>query len=277
MSNINENIPLRVDIDGIIKAKSAVLYRWLPRFVVKFLKKIIHQDELNILLERHKDLDAISFVKALIEDEFHIKFEVFGSEKIPTTGRLLIVSNHPLGGFDGLALIELISHFRTDIKFPVNDLLMNVANLRTIFVPINKTGKNSIALAREFDEVFRSQSAILYFPAGICSRKINGKIQDLEWKKTFVSKAKSTQRDILPIYFSGKNTNFFYNFAKLRKNLGIKVNLEMLFLVDEFFKQKNKTYQIYIGDVIPYQSLLNNHNDKQLAQQIREKVYQLKK
>jgi putative hemolysin len=132
-------------------------------------------------------------------------------------------------------------------------------------------------MARQFDEIFSSENVILYFPAGICSRRIDGKIQDLEWKKTFVSKAKQYQRDILPIYFSGKNSNFFYRLANVRKKLGIKVNIEMAYLADELFKQRKSSYDIYIGDVIHHQSLNAAKSDFEWAQEIRKQVYKLEK
>ena len=266
---------VQVNIDDVIRGKSEKLYRWLPRFVINYLKRIVHQDEVNDILRRYHGQNGIDFSNGIIA-EFNVKFEVHNHEKIPQQNNLIIASNHPLGGFDGLALISLISRYHSRIKFPVNDLLMNVPNLQDIFVPINTIGSKSIQLARQFDEVFASDNVILYFPAGLCSRKINGKIQDLPWKKTFVSKAKEFKRDILPIYFDGKNSSFFYNLANIRKKLKIKANIEMLYLCDELFKQKNSTYNIYIGDLIPHTQLDNSKTDYQLAQDIREKVMGLK-
>ena len=265
---------MQIDIEQIIKLKSEKLHRLLPRFVINYIRRIIHEEEVNDILNRYHGQDGIRFANGLME-EFNVKFNVRGEEKIPLSGKLIIACNHPLGGFDGLALISLISKYRKDIKFPVNDFLMHLPNLQDIFIPINKTGSNSIETARQFDEIFSSDNVILYFPAGICSRKIHGKIQDLEWKKTFVSKAKQYQRDILPIYFNGKNSHFFYNLAKLRKFLRIKVNIEMAYLADELFKQRNSSYDISIGDLIHYQSLTSDKSDFAWAQEIRELVYAL--
>jgi len=265
---------VQVNIDDVIRGKSEKLYRLLPRFVVNYLKHIVHQDEVNDILRRYHGKNGIDFSNGLME-EFDVKFEVYNEEKIPKQNNLIIASNHPLGGFDGLALISLISRYNKQIRFPVNDLLMNVPNLRDIFIPINTIGSKSIQLARQFDEVFASDNVILYFPAGLCSRKINGKIQDLPWKKTFVSKAKEFKRDILPIYFDGKNSSFFYNLANVRKKLKIKANIEMLYLCDELFKQKNVTYKIYIGDLIAHTQLDTSKTDYQWAQHIREKVVSL--
>ena len=272
MENSKEII--QVNIEEIIKNKSEKLHRLLPRFVINKIRRIIHEDEVNDILRRYHGQDGVSFANALMK-EFQVQFNIRYPERIPKDGKLIVASNHPLGGFDGLVLISLISQYRQNIKFPVNDFLMHIPNLQDIFIPINKVGSNSIELARQFDEIFNSENTILYFPAGICSRKIDGKIQDLAWKKTFVSKAKEYQRDILPIYFSGKNSNFFYNLSHFRKRLGIKVNIEMAYLADEFFKQRNSSYDIYIGNPIPHQSLTSEKSDYQTAQTIRDYVYRL--
>jgi len=265
---------IQINIEQIIKAKSKRLHRLLPHFVINYIRRIVHEDEINDILHRYQGVDGIDFANEIM-NEFNVVFNVCGEEKIPANDKLIIVSNHPLGGFDGLALISLISRYRKDIKFPVNDFLMYLPNLQDIFIPINKTGTNSIELARQFDDLFRSDNAILYFPAGVCSRRIHGKIQDLEWKKTFITKAKQFQRSILPIYFSGKNSNFFYNLANLRKKLRIKANIEMAYLADELFKQRNSSYNIYIGDLIDYQSLTADKSDFEWAQEIRKQVYSL--
>jgi putative hemolysin len=272
--NQKDNEIRYIDIEKAIKAKSEKIHRILPRFVFNYIRRLIHEDELNDILNRHQGEDGIRFANSLME-EFNVRFHIHHEEKIPATGRLIVVSNHPLGGFDGLALISLISHHREDIKFPVNDFLMNVPNLRDVFIPVNKTGRNTMELARQFDEMFRADNVILYFPAGICSRKIKDVIQDLPWKKTFVTKAKEYHRDILPLHFSGQNSNFFYNLANLRKRLRIKVNLEMACLPDEFMHQRNSFYHIHVGNLIHYEALTPDKTDFEWAQEIRKYVYTL--
>ncbi|MDR1878115.1 MAG: 1-acyl-sn-glycerol-3-phosphate acyltransferase [Bacteroidales bacterium] len=266
---------IQINIEEIIKTKSAKLHRLLPRFVIRYLRHILHEDEINDILIRYHGQDGVSFANGVME-EFQIRFNVHHQENIPTEGRFIVASNHPLGGFDGLALITLISNYHRNIKFPVNDFLMHLPNMQDIFVPVNKTGRNSVAMAYHFDEIFRSDNVILYFPAGICSRKIAGKIQDMEWKKTFVSKAKAFHRDILPVYFSGRNSEFFYRLANLRRKLRLKTNLEMAFLADELFKQRHSLYDVYIGKPISYKSLTGEKSDYQWAQEIRNHVYQLR-
>jgi putative hemolysin len=197
---------------------------------------------------------------------------------IPAAGRYIVASNHPLGGLDGMALMQELGKFRRDIVFPVNDLLMNVPGLRPLFIPINKHGRNT-ENARLIDETFASGKMILYFPAGLVSRKqrIHGAtvIRDLEWKNTFIKKAKKYQRDILPVYIEGRNSEWFYNLSFWRKRLGIKANIEMLYLVDEMVKQFNKTITLNVGDVIPCSSFDKSRTDQQWAAWVQEQVYSI--
>jgi putative hemolysin len=163
---------------------------------------------------------------------------------------------------------------RKDFLFPVNDLLMNLSSLKEFFIPVNKHGSNAENI-RIFNQAFASEVLLLYFPAGLVSRKVNGKIIDLEWKKTFLSKSIKYKRDIIPMYISGRNTNFFYNLANWRKRLGIKANIEMLYLVDEMFKQKNKIINITFGKLIPIETFDKRHTHAEWAQILRDHVYAL--
>ncbi|MBO4581449.1 MAG: 1-acyl-sn-glycerol-3-phosphate acyltransferase [Bacteroidales bacterium] len=271
-----ESAPLvQIDIAKVIKTKNKQLYRWLPSPVIRYLKHIIHQDEINDILQRsHLKYYDTEFADFLVND-FQVSYQLHHAERIPQDGKLIVVSNHPLGGFDGILLISILAKYRQNIKFPVNDLLMHIPNFQNIFVPVNKTGKNHISLAASFERIFSGDNTILYFPAGICSRKIKGQITDLEWKKTFVSKAKQFGHDILPVYFDGRNSNFFYNLANIRKKLGIRSNIEMLYLADEFFRQRRSHFNITVGNVIKNARLFDRQNDFLTAQEIKKSVYAL--
>lgn len=265
-----------LEIDKVIRDKSPRLFKLLPGFIIRYLKRVIHEDDLNEFIRRRRNLSGLPFADAIIED-FGINVVASGSENIPSTGRYIIASNHPLGGLDGIALITIAGKKRKDIVFPVNDLLMNIENLRELFIPINKHGSNSENIAI-IDRTFASDVAILYFPAGLVSRKQkHGEIKDLEWKKTFISKAKKFRRDIIPAHIDGRNTNFFYNLARFRKQIGIKQNIEMLYLVDELYKQYNRTINITFGKNIPWQTFDRRFNDIQWAEKIKEHVYKLEK
>lgn len=264
-----------IDIEQVLKTKAPS--KKIPRFLINYLKKIVHEDELNHILTIYKDKDGVDFMTELI-DYFDLKFELFGIENIPEEGRFIFASNHPLGGLDGICLSALIGkRFNGNIRYPVNDLLLFIPNLRSIFIPINKHGKQSKKAALLTDEAYASDNQIITFPAGLCSRKINGKIVDLEWKKSFIQKAVEYQRDIIPVYFEGKNSKFFYNLANLRAKLGLKMNIEMLYLSDEVFKSKHSTYKIYFGKPIPWQTFDNSKKANEWAAWMKEIVYDLKK
>ncbi len=272
---MNENQTIQIDVDKIIYNKNKTLYRLLPKFFIRYLNRILHTEEINTILNNVKGINGINFANKIITD-FNVSYSIINEENIPKNSNHIIVSNHPLGGFDGLILIDVFSKYKEKVKVTLNDLLLNVPNLVDLAVPINKTGKNTTELARALNKAFEEDNMIVFFPAGICSRKIKGKIVDLEWKKTFVSKAKEYKRDILPIYFEGKNTNFFYNLANIRKRIKLKANIEMLYLPDELFKQKNKKFKIIIGETISYKTFTNEKTDYAYANEIKKKVYQLK-
>jgi len=263
---------LQIDVKQTIASKNKKLAKWMPRFIIRWVEKLIHQDEINAFLAKHEHDNPFDFANYGLTEFAQASVTVTNEEMIPKEGRYIVASNHPLGGIDGLALISLIGKYRSDIKFPVNDLLMEIKPMHGIFIPINKHGNNSLDAAKELHNVFASNDLILYFPAGICSRKINGKIQDLEWKKTIIQKAIEYQRDIIPVFFEGKNSERFYRIAHWRKRLGIKVNFEMLLLPDEMVKQKGSKFTVTFGAPISYITFDAAKTVKEWAAWLRERA-----
>jgi len=264
----------RIDLKKVFASKSEKIARLIPGFIISYLKRIIHQDELNDFLSRNHQKQGIDFSQAVL-DELSITYDIHGLDKLDKDKRYLLVANHPLGGPDGLILISLFGkHFKT-IRFLVNDILMNIKNMGQVFVPINKHGGQAKEAAKIIESAYASDSTILTFPAGLVSRKQQGVIKDLEWKKSFIVKAKKHQRDIVPIHISGRNSNFFYNLANFRKFIGLKANIEMLYLVNELFKQRGKQFKITIGDPIPFESLDRSLTHNQWAEKINKQCYDL--
>lgn len=274
-STIGNSENQRIDIEKILSSKKPTLARTIPRFIVNYLKKIVHQEELNDFLKKWGHLKNAELIEAGLR-HFEIKYKVFGTENIPEKGRFIFVSNHPLGGLDGLVFIYELSKRFPDIKFPVNDILTNIENLSGIFIPVNKHGSQGKNAARMMEEAYASDSQILYFPAGLCSRKNKGIIKDLQWHKSFISKAIQHKRDIVPAYFSGRNSDFFYNLSNVRKFLGIKVNIEMLYLADEMFRQKGKEIQLIFGKSIPRETFDKTKSALEWADWIKTETYNLK-
>jgi putative hemolysin len=266
-----------IDIDKVFHDKNPKLKRFIPKFLINYLKRITHQEEINEFIASKKDVYGIEYSEAIIAN-FKSRYEIKGEENIPKEGRFVFVANHPLGGMDGMVFVAAVGRYFQNLKFPVNDILMNLTYLRDIFLPINKHGGHSRAAAKAIDEAYASDNQILMFPAGLVSRKRkNGIIKDLDWKPNFVKKAKSHNRDIIPVHISGRNTNRFYNLANWRKKLGIKANIEMLYLVDELYLQRNKTITITFGKPINISNVQAAKKGKEWAQKIKDEVYALSK
>ncbi|GHV72180.1 glycerol acyltransferase [Bacteroidia bacterium] len=265
-----------VDIKRFIGEKNAKLARRIPWFIYSWLNKILHVDELNAMLVHNKDAWGVDFATALIHD-FKITMNVHGIENIHPEDRCIIIANHPLGGMDGVALISSVGQVHKNIVFPVNDILYALTNLHPVFTRVNKYGNNRDNVKNLLD-VFNSERTVLYFPAGLCSRRQkDGSICDLEWKPTFVAQAQRTKRNVIPVFIDAHNSKKFYNLAYWRKKLGLKnFNIEQLYLVDEGFKFANKTITLTIGKPIPYTIFDDRYSTAQWATFLKQHTYDLK-
>ena len=261
-----------IDFRKIFEAKAPKLMKRMPDWLFRRIQRLLHEEDVNTILSQYGALQGVDFVHAVVND-FNLNVVTHGEEHLSVAYRPIVASNHPLGGLDGIALIGTVGNHDPQVVTPVNDFLLFIKNLQPIFIPVNKAGKgvaNRSENLRLFNETFASDRTICYFPFGLCSRKVKGgKIMDLDWKKTFVAKAREYHRDIIPTHIDGHNTNFFYNLARLRKALHIKVNIEMAFLADEFFKQRNKTLTITFGNPIPWQLFDKRYTDAEWAERLR--------
>ena len=249
--------PIKIDLNAVLKSRLGSRAKWVPNFFVKWLERLVHQDEMNQMLEEiYPSRDSEFCEKVLSHLEINLKIE--GIENMPPSHhkKVIFASNHPLGGLDGMALIKFVAdYYQTEPLFIINDLLMAVEPLTNVFVPVNKHGSQSRETIRAIDEAMNSDRPILIFPAGMCSRRRNGEIRDLEWQKMFVQKARQWKRDIVPLRFVGHNSDNFYKWAARREKLGIKFNAEMILLPSEIFKSRGKSFKIIVGKIIPFSSL----------------------
>lgn len=265
-----------IDVDKILREKAPGRYKYIPGFVISYLKRILHQEEINVFLDDSKDRVGVDFLEASMEF-LDTKVEVGGLENIPRDGLFTFVSNHPLGGQDGVALGYILGkHFDGKVKYLVNDLLMNLSGLAPLCIPINKTGKQSKDFPAMVEAGFKSDSQLIMFPAGLCSRRKKGVIRDLQWSKTCIVKSVQSQRDVVPVHFDGRNSDFFYNLANFCKALGIKFNIAMLYLADEMFKNRHKTFTVTFGKPIPWQTFDKSKTPVAWANYVKEEVYKLK-
>lgn len=267
-----------IDLDRIIREKMGTKARYVPSVAVRWLKHIIHQDEVNRFLWESRDKKGTEWLEECTR-YLDMTLDIEGLENLPdkNDGRLYtFVSNHPLGGVDGVALGAIIGrHYDGRFRYLVNDLLMNLPGLAPLCIPINKTGKQSRNFPEMVEAGFSGDNHILMFPAGICSRKIDGQIHDLPWKKTFITKSVETKRDIVPIHFGGRNSDFFYGLANVCKALHIKFNIAMLFLVDEMYKNVHKSFRVAIGKPIPWQTFDKSKTAMEWAKYVQDMVYRL--
>lgn len=264
----------RIDVEEVIKSKNPRLLKIIPGFLIRKLKKILHQDEINDFISKNHNVSPYEFVNNGLK-MFGAKIIIEGKENLPENRRIILASNHPLGGLDGLVFIKVVHDIYGELRFPVNDLLLNISSLREIFLPINKHGGHSREAFTAIEKAYESDLPVLYFPAGLCSRKIKGNIIDLQWKKSFVSQAVKHKRDIVPVHIEGKNSNFFYNLSNIRKIFGIKVNIEMLYLVDEMYNQFNKEIKISFGKPISWKMFDKSKSIIEWTDFVRKKTYEL--
>lgn len=264
-----------IDLDKIIKENNPKIYRLMPRFFINRLKKIVYESEINKIINLYQDKDGQAFVKELL-DYWGVNIKYCGLENIPPDKRYVIASNHPLGGLDGIAILNLVYAFMGDTKAIVNDLLLNIKNLRPVFTGVNVFGKFKKSQIIAVDELYESENQIVVFPAGMVSRKIKKEIKDLEWKKSFLTKAIKYNRDIIPVYADAYNSKYFYNFAKFRKNIGLKVNLELMYLPREMFKFDGKEIIFKFGEPIPISSFTKDKSLNYWVDYIRAKSEELK-
>lgn len=266
-----------INIKKILKTKAPKLSRKIPGFIVTLLEKIICQKEMNKFLLKNNGVEGVGFMNNLI-DYLHVSYKIEGEENIPETGLFIFAGNHPLGGLDGICMSSILGKkYNGKIRYLVNDILYFLEPLQKIFIPINKHGAQAKNGAQAINEALSSDNQILTFPAGLCSRKQEGKIIDLEWKKMFIVKAVEYQRDVIPVFIKAENSRFFYRLANIRKRLGIKFNIEMLFLPSEMFKSKGKTFTICFGKPIPWQTFDSTKTPLAWAQKVKKTVYQLEK
>lgn len=273
---MNRENAIQINLDKLLRQRIPQHYRWVPHFLVKWLERVIHQEELNVLLRNMaRQPGGVEAADSALRD-LGITTTLLGEENIPPEGRFIFASNHPLGGLDGLSLISCLGHkYGGNIRFLANDLLMAVKPLAPIFLPVNKFGRQSRLHAAEIEAQYMGDNQMIAFPAGLCSRMSkNGDIRDLPWHKFIITRAVQTRRDIVPIFFEGQNTMRFYRVAKWRKRLGIKFNLEQALLPGEMLKSRGSTFYVRVGKPIAWTTLDATHAHAEV-QRMRDRVYAL--
>lgn len=271
--------PIHIDVDLLLRNKAQRWYPYIPRPLIHWLERRVHQEEMNEFLANNVGVEGIDFADAALA-RLDVKSRIIGQERLPAPGqgRYIFASNHPLGGLDGMLLISMLGHlYGSGLRVVVNDMLMQMRPLAKVFLPVNKHGRQSPDDVKAINDAYAGDGQMLYFPAGLCSRRQKGGIiADLDWKKSFIAKSVEYQRPVVPIYFHGQNSNFFYNLAHWRKKMGIKLNIEMIYLPDEMFRSAGRTFTVVVGETIPWQEFTGDLSPRQYAAKVRQIVYQLK-
>ncbi len=264
-----------IDVERLFQEKNPGLAKVLPKFVFSYIKRILHQEEINKFLLQNKDSQNVDFLGQVIS-YFDVTYEIIGASNLPEHPRSVFAANHPLGGLEGIIMTKAIADHYGDARVPVNDILLSIKNFHPLFIPINKHGATSKEAIIKFDETYASDIPMLMFPSGYVSRKKKGVIKDIDWKKTFLAKAIKHNRSIIPTFISGQNSNFFYNLNIFREAIGIKANLEMFFLSNELFKQRGEHLKIYYGEEIKPSFFDKSRHPKEWAKLVQEYAYSLK-
>ena len=264
-----------LDVEKVLGPK---LMKKLPRFAVNFFKRRIHQDEINDCIMHAEHYKGAGFFDEAL-NYVGITFKIRGEENLDPGKKYLFAGNHPLGGPEALIIGSVFKRIYGDgFKVPVNHLLANLKPLNEFFVPVRVYGSNrNRELGEQIADMFRSDYQVLVFPAGMCARKIKGKVTEMPWKKMFITQSRKFERDVVPIHISGFNSRRFFFFTKLSTFLKLKFNLGMIFLVDELFNKKGQEFVVTFGKPVPYTTFDKTKTDLQWAAEIKDQVEALSK
>jgi putative hemolysin len=263
-----------IDLEKVMRNSESKFVRSLPGFIIRILEKLVHQDEMNDTINKNSDKTGVPFINAVL-GYWNVKIITKGSENIPSSGRFVFVANHPVGGIDALSFFSTIYRHFPNVISPSNQLLNYIPNLQPVMLGVNVFGTNTRDTAEKINLLFASDDQIMIFPAGTVSRRRKGKISDITWQKTFISKSVQYHRDVIPVHISGRNSTLFYFSANVRKFLRIKMAVEIILLPREMMKQRNSSFTLTIGKPVSYLTLAELYNNNDGAQKIKSMVYSL--
>jgi len=261
-----------INIENIVKNSNSKLLKRLPNFIIKIIGKIIKQDEINEILSEFKEYEGVLFLEKVIE-KLNLNVEIEGVENLPENKKVIFVANHPFGILDGLLITSIVGKKYGVLKAIGNDAFMHIPQLKPLIVNVSVFNKSPREYYIELNKIYASNIPITHFPAGFVSRIRKWKIRDKKWEKSFIKKAISNQRNVIPIRFYGKNSNLFYTIFLLRKILHIKTNIELILLPRELFKKQNRTIKIKIMKPISYKSFDKSKSHLEWAEKIKSQVY----
>lgn len=265
---------LKISIDDMIRRRWPRAAACMPRAAVRALEHCLCVDRLNDYIVGHAHLPTAEFLHGFLSS-LQVTYSVEGLDSLRSDGRYIMASNHPFGGLDGVILAATMIDRFGDVGVVVNDLLSEIRPLSGIWIPVNTHGAQRSDNVRRYDEVMRSDKPVVTFPAGLCSRRIAGRVRDTRWHPSFVKRAIMHGRDIVPVYVDGQLSDAFYRMAAMRRRLGIGVNLEMLRLPSEMYAQRGQHISIRIGKPLSCHDIRHSESTHDVCRQVRDKVYEM--
>jgi len=244
----------------------------LRKPTLTLLKKLIYENEINDFLRSHTQDKGFNFVDRVFEF-FNFNYTISSKDKsrIPASGRVVIIANHPIGSLDGLAILKLVSEVRDDVKIVANDMLMNFEALHELFIPLdNMTGGGARRSYKRVIHALKQDQAIIVFPAGEVSRVRPTGVRDTQWRPGFLHFARKSQSPILPVHIHAKNSLLFYGASAIFKPLGTAL------LAHEMFNKRSSSIHFSVGDLIPSESLKTDQLlDRTLVKRIKKHLYNI--
>ncbi|WP_151899516.1 lysophospholipid acyltransferase family protein [Sulfurimonas hydrogeniphila] len=265
-----------IDVEKMIIKKYPKLKnsRVIKGAISKFADSVVHEKQINEFIKKNRHLGSFEFIDEALQ---YLNFDFSVSDKdlqnIPSSGRVVIIANHPLGSLDALALIKLVSNVRKDIKVVANDFLEVITPIKNILINVNnfKARQKKEAVTQVY-AALDAEEAVIIFPSGEVSRATPTGIKDKVWHKGFLKFAKKGNAPILPVFIGGKNSKTFYSVSALNKKLAA------LLLAHEMFKQKHKAIEMIVGELIPYENITPKGIQKdKLLKLYKKHLYALKR
>ncbi|MEA1891870.1 MAG: lysophospholipid acyltransferase family protein [Campylobacterota bacterium] len=264
-----------IDVEKMIRKKYPKLKnnKIIQGAISIFADSIIHQDEINNFLEKNSHLGSYEFIDEILE-YFNFNYVVNDKdiENIPASGRVVIIANHPLGALDAFALIKLLSRVRKDVKIIASDFLDIFEPLRPILINVdNFTARQKKENIQKVYDALEDEMAVVVFPSGEVSRVGKTGVKDKKYKKGFLKFAHRSNAPILPIFIGGKNSKTFYSVSSINKKLST------LLLPNEMFKQRNKTIEIHVGEIIANENIIpSGISNEAILELYKKHIYNLK-
>ena len=270
---LRERTDYLLDMNEILGPKMSAE---LPGFVKWFLRKRLHIDQINDCIMKAEHYAGSGFFDEAL-DYVGITYRTRGEENIDMSKKYIFACNHPLGGPEALIIGSVFKRiYGEGFRVPANDILYNMKPLQEFFVPVKvMRGRQNRDIADRISAMFESDCQILVFPAGLCARTYRGVITEMPWKKMFVTQARKYERDVVPVHISGHNSRWYFFLSWLSRIFRLKINIGMLFLVDELFNKKGEEFVITFGKPVSYKTFDSSRTDLQWADVVKNEVKKL--